>query len=80
MISHQLSPFGRRFHDIQIVIITNFAVASSVGIKRINCIHICQGTGGRNDEEQTMIKHNVTDVISNMQIRTVIENPPWYDQ
>ena len=25
------------FHDIQIVIITNFVVASSVGIKRVNC-------------------------------------------
>ena len=27
------------FRDIQIVIITNFVVVSSVGIKRIDCTH-----------------------------------------
>ena len=29
---------GRRVRDIQIVIVTNFVVVSSVGIKRVDCI------------------------------------------
>ena len=33
-ISHKLSPLERRFRDIQIVI-TNFVIGSSVGIKRV---------------------------------------------
>ena len=36
-VSHQLSPIERRFRDIQIVIITNFVIVSSVGIKRVDC-------------------------------------------
>ena len=39
IISHKLSPLERRFRDIQIVIITNFVVVSSVGIKRVDCIN-----------------------------------------
>ena len=31
-----MSPLDRRFRDIQIVIITNFVVVSSVGIKRVD--------------------------------------------
>ena len=37
IISHELSPFQRRFCCIQIVIITKFVVVSSVGIKRVDC-------------------------------------------
>ena len=38
IISHKLSsPLERRFGDIQIVIITNFVVVSSDGIKRVEC-------------------------------------------
>ena len=33
-------PLKRRFRDSQIVIITNFVVVSSVGIKRVVCIQI----------------------------------------
>ena len=33
-----LLPLKRRFHDSQIVIITNFVILSSVGIKRVVCI------------------------------------------
>ena len=36
IISHQLSPPERRFRDIQIIIITNFVLLSSVGIKRVS--------------------------------------------
>ena len=39
IISHYPSPLERRFRDIQIVI-TNFVVVSSVGIKRVDCILI----------------------------------------
>ena len=35
--SHKVPPLERRFRDIQIVIITNFVVVSSVGIKRVDC-------------------------------------------
>ena len=38
--SHKLSSLERRFRDIQIVIITNFVVVSSVGIKRVDCFHV----------------------------------------
>ena len=38
IISHQLSPLERRVHDIQIVIVMNFLVVSSVGIRRVDCI------------------------------------------
>ena len=37
IISHKVPPLERRFRDIQIVIITNFVVVSSVGIKRVYC-------------------------------------------
>ena len=37
IISHQLSLSERRFCDIQIVIIANVVVVSSVGIKRVDC-------------------------------------------
>ena len=37
IISHQLSPFEQKFDDIQIVIIRNFIVVASVGIKRLDC-------------------------------------------
>ena len=40
IISHLLSPTERRFRDIQIVVITNFIVVSSVDIKRVDCILI----------------------------------------
>ena len=33
----KLLPLKRRFHDSQVVIITNFVVVSSVGIKRVVC-------------------------------------------
>ena len=39
IISEKLSPLERRFYDIQIVIITNFAVVSNVGIKRVDCMY-----------------------------------------
>ena len=39
IISHLLSSLERRFRDILIVIITNFVVVSSVGIKRVDCIY-----------------------------------------
>ena len=32
-----MSPFERRCRDVQIDIITNFVVLSSVGIKRVDC-------------------------------------------
>ena len=35
IISQKLSPLARRFHDIQIAILTNFVVVSNVGIKRL---------------------------------------------
>ena len=38
IISHLLSPLERRFRDFQIVIITNFIVVSSLGIKRVDYI------------------------------------------
>ena len=37
IISHWLSLLKRRFRDIQIVIVTNFVVVSSVGIKTVDC-------------------------------------------
>ena len=37
IISEKLSPLERRVCDIQIVIITNFVVVSSVGVKRDDC-------------------------------------------
>ena len=37
-IFHELSPLKRRFRDIQIVIIANFVVLTSVGVMRIDCI------------------------------------------
>ena len=37
IISHELSPFQRRFRCIQIVIITNVVVVSSVSMKRVDC-------------------------------------------
>ena len=43
-ISHQLSPLERRVRDIQIVIVTNFVVLSSVGIKRVDCITLSAGS------------------------------------
>ena len=39
IISHKPSLFERRFCDIQIVIITNFVVISSVSIKKVDCIY-----------------------------------------
>ena len=44
IIPHKPSPLKQRFCNIQIVIITNFVVVSSVGIKRVDCIalhHTC---------------------------------------
>ena len=38
IISYYLSPLQRMFHDIQIVIITNFVIVLSVAIKRVDCI------------------------------------------
>ena len=35
--SYQLSPLERRVRDIQIVIVMNFVVVLSVGIKRVVC-------------------------------------------
>ena len=37
ILSHELSPIERRFHDIRIVIIKK-SVVSHVGIKRVDCI------------------------------------------
>ena len=36
-MSHLLPPLERRFRAIHIIITTNFAVVSSIGIKRVNC-------------------------------------------
>ena len=38
IISHYLSPLKRRFRDIQIVILTNFVIVLSIGIKKVDCI------------------------------------------
>ena len=38
IISHLLSPFARRFRDIQIVIITNYVVVSGIDIMRVDCM------------------------------------------
>ena len=45
IISQKLSPLEQRFHDIQIVIITNFVIVSNVGIKRVDstCVFIAPG-------------------------------------
>ena len=40
MICDLLLPLKRMFRDSQIVIITNFVVVSSVGIKRVDCTYI----------------------------------------
>ena len=40
IISHELSPLKRRFRDIQIVIITNSVVLTSVGVTRVDCISL----------------------------------------
>ena len=40
IISHQSSPLERRVRDILIVIVMNFVVVSSVGIKRVDCINL----------------------------------------
>ena len=37
IISQKLSPLVRRFRDILIIIITNFVIVLSVGIKRVDC-------------------------------------------
>ena len=36
-VLHNLSPLVRMYFDIQIVVITNFVVVSSVSIKRVDC-------------------------------------------
>ena len=48
LISHYLLPLKRRFRDIQIVIIMNFVILTSVGVSRVDssrralCINVLQ--------------------------------------
>ena len=48
IISHLLSPPERSVRDIQIVIVTNFVVVSSVGIKTVDCtmVSLEEGSAG----------------------------------
>ena len=66
MMCYLLLPLKRRFHDSQIVILTYFAVVSSVGKKRVVCM-----------TKQTSHNYETTDTETK---RTATEEPPLNGQ